>query len=407
MLPAKQHLALQRRGFAELHDFSGVKPLFNVRSCLVIRRGQGMTTGIPLTEWKGEFSRKNMRWKDAESILTSRHRTFDFIFPSGTTSPYFDRFFQGATLVPRALCFVEPVPGARLNRTAPFVRTSSHVIDDAKKPWTMQIEGQVESKFLFGSVLAKDLMPFCVRQFSLVALPLMITKAGSFVMIDADEALNQGHQHGYDWFSQTESIWVANRKAQGQTLAGRLNYHNTITAQKPGASFVVIYNQSGTNISASLVTRAEFRRAGDLQVNGYVIDSKTYYHYTESEAEGHYLVGLLNTNTVNEAIKPLQPQGLMGERDIHRRPFEACDIPLFDPADDLHSEIARVSAAARAELISVVPKMDLSVARARAAARGLVAGKLAVLDELTRRLLGSAPVSRPKRDADTSQTELL
>src|SRR4051794_19617639 len=91
------------------------------------------------------------------------------------------------------------------------------------------------------------------------------------------------------------------------------------------------------------VTRSEFGTIGTLNISGYVIDSKTYYHYPSSEEEGHYLVGILNTDFINEAIKPLQPQGLMGERDIHRRPFEACDIPSFDEKNKLHRQIAKVS----------------------------------------------------------------
>ena len=126
-----------------------------------------------------------------------------------------------------------------------------------------------------------------------------------------------------------------------------------------------------------------------------MIDSKTYYHYPKSEEEGHYLVGILNTPFVNEAIKPLQPQGLMGERDIHRRPFEACDIPLFDPSNKLHQQIAKVSADARAELLSIVPKMQLPVASARAAARDLVAGKLNRLNELAAKLLNGQPTRYP------------
>ena len=107
-------------------------------------------------------------------------------------------------------------------------------------------------------------------------------------------------------------------------------------------------------------------------------------------------------------IKPFQTQGIYhGERDIHRRPFEACNIPLFDPTNELHREIAKVSAAARAELLPIVPKMVLPVAGARAAARDLVAGKLALLDDLTRRLLGSAPVTPKKRTTGDAQGNLL
>src|SRR5439155_13207526 len=222
-----------------LHDFSGVTPLFNIRSCLVLRHGTGKMSDLPLTEWHGELPRKNMNLRDASHILKSESRKFDLVFAPEATSPYFDQFFQGATLVPRALCFVKPVADAKLNLHAPFVRTSDEVLDDAKKPWTMQIEGQVESKYLFGTVLAKDLIPFVVRKFSLVVLPLVLTKHCDLVMINAAEALSQGAKHAYDWFSQTEEIWEKKRKAEEYTLPGWLNYHNKITEQDPRAEFIV------------------------------------------------------------------------------------------------------------------------------------------------------------------------
>jgi hypothetical protein len=270
----------------------------------------------------------------------------------------------------------------------------------------MEVEGQIESKYLFGTVLAGNLMPFVVRKFSLLALPVVLTKAGDLVMIDAAEALSQGDKHAYDWLSQAEGIWEKKRKAEAYTFSGWLNYHNKITEQNARAKFIVLYNQSGTNIAASLATQKEFARVGDLPIRGYVIDSKTYYHYPESEEEGHYLVGILNTGFVNDAIKPLQPEGLMGARDIHRRPFEACNIPLFDPKNPLHRQIAQVAAAARAELLPIVPKMKTPVATARADARRIVQGKLNHLDQLTRRLLGS-PAPVPKKPKSKQQADLL
>ena len=101
-------------------------------------------------------------------------------------------------------------------------------------------------------------------------------------------------------------------------------------------------------------------------------------------------------------------QGLMGERDIHRRPFEACDIPLYDSANELHREIAAVSAAACTELLPLASKMPVPVAQARKFARGRVAGKLARLDELTRQLLHAAPRTlRNTSIAAGAQHELL
>ena len=97
-------------------------------------------------------------------------------------------------------------------------------------------------------------------------------------MINAAEALSQGEKHAYDWFSQVEGIWERMRKDSELSFTGRLNYQRTLTTQKVRAPLCVIYNQSGTNIAASLVTKDEFGRIGDLPIRGYVIDSKTYYH---------------------------------------------------------------------------------------------------------------------------------
>lgn len=68
-------------------------------------------------------------------------------------------------------------------------------------------------------------------------------------------------------------------------------------------------------------------------------------------------------------------------------------------------QIAQVPASA--ELLPIVPKMKLSVAQARKAARNIVAGKLALLDELTRRLLGPAPRNPRRQKAADPQGDLL
>jgi hypothetical protein len=234
-----------------------------------------------------------------------------------------------------------------------------------------------------------------------VALPLLLTKQGDLVMINAAEALSQGDKHAYDWFSQAEDVVLQNRKDDKYDFAGRLNYFNKVVDQNAAAKFIVIYNQSGTNISASLVTQAEFKRIGEIPIRGYVIDSKTYYHYAKSEEEAHYLVGILNTSFVNEAIKPLQPEGLMGARDIHRRPFEACDIPVFDPKNVLHQRIAKIAADAREELLSIVPKMQASAGTARGDTRHLVQGKLNQLDEIVAKLLNGQTTRYPDHKSES------
>lgn len=197
-----------------------------------------------------------------------------------------------------------------------------------------------------------------------------------------------------------ERIWEKKRKDKKLSWKGRLDYSRLLTQQSFGAKFVVLYNTSGTNISAAYLTPAETKKIGMLPIRGLIAESVCYRFYAHSEEEALYLCGILNSEIVNEAIKPYQPQGLMGERHVHRRPFEACPIPLFDAKDSLHLRIADLAKECREQLLPIARKMKSPIATARADARKLVRGKLNQLDELVRKLFSktqfSAPVAKKK-----------
>jgi len=74
----------------------------------------------------------------------------------------------------------------------------------------------------------------------------------------------------------------------------------------------------------------------------FVADKKTMLYETSDEMEAHYLCAILNSDVVNDAIKPYQTKGLYGERDIVRRPF-MLPIPKFDPNNPVHRRLAELS----------------------------------------------------------------
>jgi methylase of polypeptide subunit release factors len=410
ILPAKQHRAFQRKGFNEVHDFTDVEPLFNVRTCMVVRRAPYGASNVPRFSYAGKMPRRNLCLTDALPILTCEQGTISFDGPSGQPSPYYDRFLNGATLWPRCLVFVEPVKDAQLNLKTPFLRTAADTYEESKKAWKLHVEGTVERDFLFGTVLAKDLIPFVVRKLSLIVLPVIETSHGDLKMIDSATALGEQFQHAHDWFSRAENTWRSGRRDQNYEFADWLNYHNKLTAQSLSQAFVVLTNKSGTNLCAAMLAPNEAKKVGRLPIRGFIAENVTYRYYAKSEGEAHYLVGILNTSIVNEAIKPFQPQGLLGERDIHRRPFEVCHIPLFDSKESLHLKIAELSCQCREELLPFVPKMQTPVATARADARRIVQGKLNTLDELVRKLIGnpaSITAYPPHKDEPLKLMELF
>jgi hypothetical protein len=115
---------------------------------------------------------------------------------------------------------------------------------------------------------------------------------------------------------------------------------------------------------------------------------------------------LLNAPSVDAAIKSHQTRGLYGPRHIHRRPFEVCTIPEFDPGDANHLRLAELSAAAQA----AVARLDLcagGVVGARKQARAAAVAQIAEIDHIARRILGLAetPVTVPADDADNAEGE--
>jgi hypothetical protein len=404
MVPAKQHLRFQHIGFSQILDLSAVTPLFNVRSCVLIRGKSPKTAAIPCLNYNADFrGERNLTLAEAGMILSCEQVAHSFAPADIEYSKYRAKFFQGGTLVPRCLWFVEPVDAMIVNAAVPFLRTSREAHETAKKPWTMEIEGQIEKEFLFGTVLSKDLSPFAVRRLTLVVLPLSVSLTNGLKMVTSDQALADGFINGHDWFEKAEEVWSTHQKTKMRTV-DRLNYDRLLTGQPFRSKFFVLYNKSGTNLSAAVLTQAEARQIGSLDIQGFVGDMVTYCLATNDELEAHYLVGILNSEVVNAAIKPLQTQGLQGERDIHRRPFEACNIPLYDDKNEQHKRIAQIAKECRARLLPIVPKMDAPVGRMRGEARKLVADLIARLDEEVGTLLRTT-ARRRKRRRNTSEDQ--
>lgn len=390
ILPAKQHLAFQRTGFTAIHEFGDVQGLFKVPTCVLIRDISAVMANIPVTHWSGDLSRgqRNLSWAKAKAILRSASGTWSFM--SGTSealSPYYPHVLQGATLVPRSLWFVEPPPNQPVNLRTPFLRTAKSVKAGAKKPWKkIEVKGKVEKEFLFGTALSEDLLPFVIRRLRLIVLPLL-QKQGRLVLVEPEDILAEGAPLASDWIKTAERIWERRRSDENQSIFDRLDYDRLLTGQTLRENFVVLYPRSATNLTAAYIAADECKQVGQLPIPGFVTDFVMYRYYADTEDHALYLVGVLNTSVVNHSIKPWQTQGLKGERDIARRPFEVCPIPLFDPRNTLHRQIVEVAREAREKMFHWRARIGGNTAQARQAARKVVQPELDRLDELVTELL--------------------
>lgn len=386
VLPAQQHTNFQNRGLTGIHDFSGVSPLFNVRSVLAIRDPKKVrTTDIPEFKYDGRLPVKNMAWETARKHLTVTKTKRSFPSESLQRSYYYPHFLQGATIVPRSFWFIQKDKNAATHKTTPYLETSDDAFDEAKTPWKRKVQGRVEKRFFYETLLAKGLIPFGIMRTELLFLPVRKRKH-SFELLDSSALLEHGFLHAASWMQDAEKLWEEHRQSSDRSLVQRLNYHQLLSKQNLDAPFVVLYNTSGTNLTAALFVRREQKGTG-FKSHGFFAGHITYYHYPKSLEEGYYLCAVLNSDIVNLAIKELQPQGLYGERHICRRPFEVCAIPQFDLQNPIHIGLAKLGEKCSNEVKGFIPHLQGRLGKLRLEVKRVLKPEMDKINKLVKELL--------------------
>lgn len=388
---AKQHRLFQRQGISRVLDVKEVEPLFNVPAAvLILSPGAAAAQDIPTKSYRGRFDKHELPLSEAEPQLRMQETVTRFV-DSAVRSSYHDLFTQGASLVPRNLCFVRPT-GVIGGIT---VETDPELDKAAKAPWKgIKLWGSAGQIYTFGALLSKHLLPFGYQKLNMVILPARLNAEGKLEMRNEimDIARDLRPQDIENWFRKLFDTWERHKKSS-MTFPERLDYHSYLTRQSVRDRYRVIYNSSGTHIASCVLDmEIDDLRVYRRRVEGIVIDSTCYHYTAPTESEAHYLCALLNSPFVNEAKKKYQSQGLWGPRDIHRTPFEACAIPLFDDVNPDHLELARLSQAAHAKidvnkLMEENRLLNGGSGRARGRARELVADEISAIDEIAQRVL--------------------
>jgi hypothetical protein len=250
----------------------------------------------------------------------------------------------------------------------------------------------MEAEFLFATLLSDDMLPFGWRQLSLVVLPLSGSK-----LLSADDAIRQGKAGLADWLRKAEREWKQRAKTSQRirSIYERLNYDGKLTAQSPTGVYKLVYKSRGTHLYACVVDTRDVSgwQVYGLPVQGFIVDHACYWLETNSEDEAHYLCAVLNAPCVDDAIKPFQTKGLLGERNIHRAPFEVLPIPLFSRRDERHQRLAELSRVCHEKVAQFVAGADgktltQPIGRLRQQVREMLSNELSQINHLVTELLG-------------------
>ena len=187
------------------------------------------------------------------------------------------------------------------------------------------------------------------------------------------------------WFSTINSVWQENStetsKKRFPLINDRLNYNNLLLKQEL-KDYIVLYSGTGTNICSCVINRHVAENIDNNEIR-FIPDVKTWIFQTNIKDEAYYLSAILNSKTINDLIKPLQPQGLGGARAIHRRPLQF-PIQQFDENNTNHLTLAAISFQVH-ELIQ--SKTRSGLIKKRKQARELIKNDLANIDLIVKELL--------------------
>ncbi len=332
-------------------DLRRIRPHFFPRGSAVLfgtRADEPRPLPTEVVVWSGRVPEQNASWEAVESLLVqspgkARPASDD------PTSPWSERFRQGATIVPRLLFFVTRKAAGPLGMPAGKVGVRSLQRANDKAPWKdlPPLEGVVETEFIRPVLLGESVLPFRIAETFEAVIPrdregLM---DGQSDRLDAYEGLAT-------WWRRAEAIWEQHRSSDRLTLIEQLDYQSKLEQQFPIQPERIVYNASGMHLVAS---RLNDRRA--------VIEHGLYWATAASTAEAQYLCAILNSATITELVRPFMSYG-KDERHFDKHIWQL-PIPLYDPTADLH---ARLSARG-AELEAAIGKLELEPGRHFAATR--------------------------------------
>lgn len=361
-----------------------VQPLFPVPPCVLFGRRRATSKAVPeqVRVYSGALP-----MRDAPEALVDRliaegkftvvenaPRPAEGTFSGG--SHYRPAFRQGATLVPRMLCFVEKKNLGRLGHdlAAPYV--GSRRSPQEKKPWKelKGIENRVEAEFLRPVLLGESILPYRVWRPLEGVVP--VDEKGA--MLDSKAAFKRGFEGLSDWMRKAEKVWNNNRPSD-ITLVQQFDYYGKLSSQVPTPKLRVIYAKAGTLPAAAVVRDPSF-----------VIDHMLYWSAPKTEGEARYLAAILNSEATRARAEKWQARGQWGARHFDKVIFNL-PIPAYDAKNEIHVALARLAAKAEKIAAAVALPGDVKFQRARKIVRDALAeaGVAREIDALVEKLLDS------------------
>ncbi len=326
-------------------DLEPLEPndFFPVPACVVFARSTGRSeVATPLAgaveQWHGKTSdaARGMAYR-GRSAITDTSATGD--------SPYAGLSRNGATIFPRVLFFVNETENPAIIQAGNTITVNPRRGSLDKRPWKdlelPEITGQtIERSHLFDVHLGETVAPYVTLEPLQALLPVKNGEREIPTDKNGVGGIDLGglERRMRERWQTVSRLWERNKAPVNQmSLLQQLDYLHKLSSQleRQKSGIRILYNQSG----APTATK--------LDDDNALVDYTLYWTICKDEQEANYLLGIINSDKLSEAVAPLMPKGQFGARHLQKHLWKL-PIPQYNPAVALHAEIAAAGAEAAA-----------------------------------------------------------
>ncbi len=264
-------------------------------------------------------------------------------------SPYAGHSRNGATIFPRCLFFVKETENPAIVQAGQTMTVNPRRGSQDKEPWksldlTVISEQTVEAAHVFDVHLGETVVPYATLDPLQAVLPL---KRGEHELSTSDDGvggirLGGLSQRMRDRWRTVSSLWEKNKAvANKMSLLEQLDYYGKLSSQlewqqdDSGRPVRVLYNQSGAPTAAV------------LEDDSSLVDYTLFWIACRNIREAHYILAIINSWALYEAVSPMMAKGQFGARHLQKHLWKL-SIPEFDAGEPLHVTVSEAGAAAAA-----------------------------------------------------------
>ena len=256
-------------------------------------------------------------------------------------SPYANYARQGAAIRPRRLFLVQETENTAVINPGHTITVNPRLGSLDNRPWKdldlSAITTQtIERAHVYDVYLNETLVPYATLEPLKAVLPV---KRGDHQLPTDANGVGGVRLGGLErrmrerW--QTISGWWESNKSAGtkDNLLESLDHYRKLSSQlewigKPDDRPIRVVQSQGGQPTAAL-----------LQDDNALVDEALYWIACKDMQEAYYLLAIINSDTLYEAVQPLMSKGQFGARNLHKQLWKL-PIPEFDAGDFDHQAVA-------------------------------------------------------------------